>query len=212
MVKGNTGTRTGPRKIILDGHRHLLGRLASVVAKQLLNGERIVVTRCEEINIAGSLYRNKVKFQNFLRKKSASNPRKHSHIHHRAPSKIFERTVRGMLPHKQKRGAMALANLIALDGVPHAYEKKRRLVCPGALTALRLRPQRDVCRLGDLSSRVGWNKNELLVRMEDRRRERSQAYYESKKEYIEKMKAIRDQATAALSAEDRELLMSVGRA
>lgn len=40
--------------IVIDGKGHLFGRLASVVAKQLLSGKKIVVVRCEEIVISGS--------------------------------------------------------------------------------------------------------------------------------------------------------------
>ncbi|MFN9907975.1 MAG: uL13 family ribosomal protein [bacterium] len=36
--------------VIIDGKGHLLGRLASIVAKELLSGQRIVVVRCELIN------------------------------------------------------------------------------------------------------------------------------------------------------------------
>lgn len=31
--------------IVVDGRGHLIGRLASVIAKQLLNGQRVVVVR-----------------------------------------------------------------------------------------------------------------------------------------------------------------------
>jgi hypothetical protein len=46
--------------IVIDGKGHLLGRLASIIAKQVLNGQKIVVVRCEEVNISGSFFRNKV--------------------------------------------------------------------------------------------------------------------------------------------------------
>ncbi|KTG37225.1 hypothetical protein cypCar_00019967 [Cyprinus carpio] len=45
--------------LILDGRGHLLGRLAAIVAKQVLLGHKIVVVRCEGINISGNFYRNK---------------------------------------------------------------------------------------------------------------------------------------------------------
>jgi len=38
------------------------GRLASTVAKELLSGQQIVVVRCEEIEVSGNFYRNKLKF------------------------------------------------------------------------------------------------------------------------------------------------------
>ena len=50
------------KEIVIDGKGHLQGRLASYIAKQLLSGQRIVVVRCELINISGSLFRNRVKF------------------------------------------------------------------------------------------------------------------------------------------------------
>lgn len=39
---------------VIDGKGHLLGRLASIVAKQLLAGKKVVVVRAEQILISGS--------------------------------------------------------------------------------------------------------------------------------------------------------------
>jgi large subunit ribosomal protein L13Ae len=39
-----------------------LGRLSAIVAKAVLNGQKIVVVRCEGINISGNFYRNKLKY------------------------------------------------------------------------------------------------------------------------------------------------------
>uniref|UniRef100_A0A1B0GSL5 Ribosomal protein L13A n=1 Tax=Mus musculus TaxID=10090 RepID=A0A1B0GSL5_MOUSE len=46
--------------LVLDGRGHLLGRLAAIVAKQVLLGRKVVVVRCEGINISGNFYRNKL--------------------------------------------------------------------------------------------------------------------------------------------------------
>lgn len=45
--------------VVIDGKGHLAGRLASIVSKQLLTGQKVVVVRCEEINISGPFFRNK---------------------------------------------------------------------------------------------------------------------------------------------------------
>uniref|UniRef100_A0A2K5XQG9 60S ribosomal protein L13a n=1 Tax=Mandrillus leucophaeus TaxID=9568 RepID=A0A2K5XQG9_MANLE len=82
----------------LDGGGHFLGRLAAIVAKQVLLGRKVVVLRCEGINISGSFYRNNLKHLAFLRKNPSRGP-----YHFRAPSRIFRRTVRGKLPHKRGR-------------------------------------------------------------------------------------------------------------
>merc|ERR1712211_231698 len=55
-----------------------------------------------DINISGSHFRNKLKYQDFLRKRCNVNPAR-GPFHFRAPSKIFWRTVRGMVPHKTPR-------------------------------------------------------------------------------------------------------------
>ena len=54
--------------VVVDCKNHLLGRLASIVAKELLCGQRVVLVRCEDINISGSFYRNKLKFLDRMRK------------------------------------------------------------------------------------------------------------------------------------------------
>ena len=33
--------------VVVDGRGHMLGRLASVVAKELLSGQKVVALRCE---------------------------------------------------------------------------------------------------------------------------------------------------------------------
>ena len=48
-----------PPQVVIDGKGHLLGRLASIVAKQLLSGQKIVVVRCEALNISGEFFRSK---------------------------------------------------------------------------------------------------------------------------------------------------------
>jgi len=198
--------------VVIDGKGHLLGRLASVVAKELLNGQHIVVVRCEDLNISGSLFRNRLKFMSFLRKHSNTNPRKHSQIHYRAPSKMFWRALRGMMPYKTPRGAASLDRLKVLDGVPAEYEKKKRMVVPAALRVLRLKPQRRFCRVGDLSGKVGWNNGELITRLEERRKERSAGFFTKKQELRKAYAKAEEEATKKMGAVEQKLLVETGHA
>ena len=166
--------------VVVDGKGHLLGRLASIVAKQLLSGQRVVVVRCEELNISGSFFRNKLKYHAFLRKKVATNPKKGAY-HFRAPSKIFWRTVRGMLPHKTSRGAAALERMKVFEGIPEPYSSMKRMVVPAALRVIRLKPGRRFCTLKRLSTEVGWKYESVLAGLENKRKEASQAYHAEKK-------------------------------
>ena len=92
-------------------------------------------------------FRNKLKFLRFLRKRCNVNPAR-GPFHHRAPSKIFKRSVRGMLPYKTWRGRTALKRVRAFEGVPPRYQKVKKQVCPHALRAICLAPGRKVCTPG----------------------------------------------------------------
>ena len=171
------------KQILIDGSGHLLGRLASVVAKSTLQGQRIVVVRCEEINISGSFYRNKLKYLKFLRKRCNVKPSR-GPFHLRAPSRIFWRTVRGMVPHKTKRGSEALNRLKVFEGIPPPFDKKKRMVVPCALRVLRLKPGRRYCALGRLSHEVGWKYQEVVRTLEEKRKARARVWYQRKKRVL----------------------------
>lgn len=80
--------------IVIDGRGHLLGRLASVIAKQLLNGDHVVVVRCEDLQQSGHFFRNKIKFLSYLRKRCNVNPAR-GPFHFRAPSRMLYKAVKG---------------------------------------------------------------------------------------------------------------------
>merc|ERR1719402_522400 len=168
------------KPLLIDARSHLLGRLASIVAKTILQGQRVVAVRCEGIVISGSLYRNKLKYLQYLRKRTNTKPSR-GPFHFRAPSRMLWRVVRGMLPHKLKRGAEALDRLKVFEGVPPPYDKQRRFVVPSALKVLRLKPHRKFCQLGRLASDVGWKYATVVDALEAKRKARSKLRYEKKK-------------------------------
>uniref|UniRef100_A0A8D0XYC4 Large ribosomal subunit protein uL13 n=2 Tax=Sus scrofa TaxID=9823 RepID=A0A8D0XYC4_PIG len=156
----------GQQVLVLDGRGHLLGRLAAIVAKQVLLGRKVVVVRCEGINISGNFYRNKLKYLAFLR------------------NRIFWRTVRGMLPHKTKRGQAALDRLKVFDGIPPPYDKKKRMVVPAALKVVRLKPTRKFAYLGRLAHEVGWKYQAVTATLEEKRKEKAKIHYRKKKQLM----------------------------
>uniref|UniRef100_A0A8C8WUI0 Large ribosomal subunit protein uL13 n=1 Tax=Panthera leo TaxID=9689 RepID=A0A8C8WUI0_PANLE len=172
--------------LVLDGRGHLLGRLAAIVAKQVLLGRKVVVVRCEGINISGNFYRNKLKYLAFLRKRMNTNPSRGPY-HFRAPSRIFWRTVRGMLPHKTKRGQAALDRLKVFDGIPPPYDKKKRMVVPAALKVVRLKPTRKFAYLGRLAHEVGWKYQAVTATLEEKRKEKAKIHYRKKKQLVVRM-------------------------
>jgi large subunit ribosomal protein L13Ae len=85
-----------------------------------------------------------------------------------------------MVPHKTPRGAAALGRLKVFEGVPAPYDTKKREVVPDALRAVKLSSFRKFCKLGDLSSQVGWGKQNLIDNLEDKRRERAAAWHKKR--------------------------------
>lgn len=113
--------------------------------------------------------------------RTATNPT-HGPFHHRAPSKMVYRVIRGQVPHKTARGAAAMSRLQVYEGVPPPFDKVKRMVIPEALRVLRVQPRRPFTLLGRLAHEHGWKHQELVKQLEDKRKERSAAFYKGKKE------------------------------
>merc|ERR1712107_419860 len=163
------------------------GRLASIVAKLILNGNKVVVVRTEAINISGNFYRNKLKYLDFLKKRCNVLPTR-GPFHFRAPGKIFYRCVRVMVPHKTDRGNKALKRLQTFEGVPPPYDKKKKMVIPSALKVLRLKHGRRFYSLGSLGHEVGWKYQDIVEALEAKRKVKGEAFHKGQKE-VKKAKA-----------------------
>merc|ERR1711879_344045 len=189
-------TKMSEKQIVVDCRDHLLGRLASTVAKELLCGQKIICVRCEDIVMSGGLIRNRFKFMNFLRKRMATNPKKGPY-HYRNPGKFFWRVVRGMVPHKTSRGAAALERLKVFEGVPPPYDRKKKMVVPSALRVLRLKPGRKYCTLKRLSHEVGWSYRDVVDCLEEKRKVKAAAFHERKMASVKAQTAALKAATKA---------------
>ena len=179
--------------VVIDCRGHLLGRIASIVAKELMLGQRVVLVRCEEINISGSFIRNKLLFMSYLRKKMNTNPAKGPY-HFRAPSRMVWRTIRSMMQHKIAKCEAALERLKVFDGIPPPYDKMKRMIVPEALRVTRLRPGRRYTNLGRMCSEVGWKHYDTIKTLEEKRKVHSGAFWAKKKEMIQMRRKAEKQA------------------
>ncbi|XP_060580035.1 large ribosomal subunit protein uL13-like [Ruditapes philippinarum] len=168
------------KPILIDARGHLMGRLAAIVAKTILQGQRVVIVRCEGINISGNFYRNKLKYLKYLKYRCNVNPSR-GPFHYRAPSRIFFKAVKGMIPHTTTRGKEALGRLKVFEGVPPPYDKQKRKVVPAALRILRLKQNRRYCDLNRLAHEVGWKYQGVIGTLEAKRKVKSKKFYENKK-------------------------------
>ena len=154
---------------IIDARDHIMGRLASTIAKHLMMGTRVIVLRCERIVMSGHFVRNKLKMLSFLGHKMNTNPRK-GPFGETVPNRLFFRVVRGMIPHKKPKGRRMLKLLTTYNGVPPRYATITKYKLVTAYRALRLDPNRPYTSLGRLCTAFGWPHARLMVRLEDKRR------------------------------------------
>ena len=112
----------GLRETVIDADGLILGRMASHVAKRLLNGEKIVIVNAEKAVISGKRLSILKEMRDFLQ---IGHFRKGPY-HPRRPDNIVKRVIRGMLPRKKPRGINALKRLRVYIGVPKDYEDKEK--------------------------------------------------------------------------------------
>lgn len=99
---------------VIDAEGLILGRMASVVAKRLLEGERIDIVNAEGAVVSGKRLQVIKERKEFL---EVGGPTK-GPFHYRKPNAIVRRTIRGMLPHRKPRGRDAYRRLRVHIGVP----------------------------------------------------------------------------------------------
>ncbi|MGZ7046844.1 MAG: 50S ribosomal protein L13 [Methanobacterium sp.] len=108
--------------MIIDGEGLIMGRLASIISKKLLDGEEIVVLNADKILISGNKEWAYARYKQRLDRASISNPRRMGPKYPRRPDDMFRRTVRGMIPYRKTTGREAFKRLKVFVGLPEEYE------------------------------------------------------------------------------------------
>lgn len=175
--------------IVVDAKGHLVGRMASYIAKQIQLGQKIIVVRCEQAIYSGKHFRNKLNLMEFLHKHNNTNPRRGGPFHFLAPSRIIYRAIRGMIPYKTSKGAAAMNRLKCFDGCPVSCNCLKKMVIPDALKAAKLTPRCKYTVLGNVAKECGWTKQELIDSLEAKRVGQNHKWYVEK---VEKEKKIKE--------------------
>ena len=131
----------------------ILGRLASKVAKKLLNGEKIIIVNAEKAVISGKKKSKVAEAKEFL---EVGSPRR-GPFHYRRPDRILRKTVRGMLPFKQPKGKTALQKLKVFISVPEDLKDQQMITFKEAQSAKLKGPY---FTLAELAKEIGWNQGE----------------------------------------------------
>ncbi|MCS7094938.1 MAG: 50S ribosomal protein L13 [Thaumarchaeota archaeon] len=118
--------------VVIDGSGHRFGRLASRVAKMLLEGKRVVVLNADRIVITGTKSAALERYQKLLDRKWYSSIEKVQISNPRRPDRVFWQAVKRMLPKKKALGEEALSRLRVYVGIPSEFAKCRTLRIPDA--------------------------------------------------------------------------------
>ncbi len=102
--------------------------MASIVAKRLLLGERIIIVNAEGAAISGKRLSRLKDARAFL---DIGHPGK-GPFHPRRPDQILRKTVKGMLPRRQPKGEAALRRLRVFLGVPPELSSEEFSTIPEA--------------------------------------------------------------------------------
>jgi large subunit ribosomal protein L13 len=138
---------------VINAEGLILGRMASRVAKKLLNGEEVIIVNAEKSVLSGKKKSKVAEAKQFLEVGApARGP-----FHYRRPDRIMRKTVRGMLPFKQPKGKKAYKKLKVFMGVPEELkDQKMDTVTEAEATKLK----GPYFTLAELAKEVGWNQGE----------------------------------------------------
>jgi large subunit ribosomal protein L13 len=136
--------------IIFDASNLILGRMATVVAKHLLQGEKVVILNSEKAVISG---KRLSKTREAKEKLKIGHHRKGPYWP-RQPDRYVKRAVRGMLPRGSHKGKEAYKRLRVFIGVPSVYKDNPTSTITEA-KAEKLRCS--TITVGELVKEIGWH-------------------------------------------------------
>ena len=138
-------------KTVIDADGLILGRMASKVAKRLLEGEKIEIVNSENAVVSGNRLQQIRKHKEFL------NVGGHGKgpIHYRMPHMIVRKTIRGMLPYRKHKGRAALDRLRVYIGIPKALEKVEKST---VIEAHKKKLGHRFITIGEIAENIGWKK------------------------------------------------------
>lgn len=134
---------------VIDAEGLIMGRLASVVAKRLLAGEKIDIVNAEKAVISGSRTTTLQEYKETITRGT----REFGPYFPKRPERILKRTIRGMLPYKRIRGRDAMGRLKVYIGIPIEF-RGAEIIRVAEADMNRLSSNKYLT-LGEVSTRLG---------------------------------------------------------
>jgi len=141
-------------KIYVNAENHVLGRLASKVAKLALNGYEVHIVNSEKVVITG---KRDVILEEWKHKIIERGDWYKGPFYPKRPDKILRRVIKGMLP-KSWRGRIAFSRVRTYIGVPEELKDMKFEVFADCIISERIRKTKRkiwYVYLGEVSKHVG---------------------------------------------------------
>ena len=135
--------------VVVDAKGLILGRMASTIAKRLLEGENIIIMNAEKAVISG---KRLSRIKEAKKKLEVGHPKK-GPFHPRRPEEIVRRTIKGMLPRRKPKGQQAYRRLKVFVDVPQELKETETQTIPDARSEKLKCPYITV---GKLAKEIGW--------------------------------------------------------
>jgi len=112
----------------INAENQILGRLSSIVAKMILQGDQVYVFNAGKAVIVGN---PKAVIEEYKAKRARGDPY-HGPFFPREPDRIFKRTVRGMIPHRTPKGSEAFKRLKVFNTIPSEFSGQEMTAVKGS--------------------------------------------------------------------------------
>ncbi len=139
--------------LYIDATGHVAGRLASVVASEILRGKKVVVLNADRAVLSGKRDTVINAWKERLELGSKVNPI-YGPLHPRRPDNILWRMVRGMVPKTKTKGTEGLKRLRVYMGVPERYSSVQLSKVDSAMAT---KPLPMYTTIAELSRNIGWS-------------------------------------------------------
>ena len=140
------------KPIVVDANQQMVGRMASKIAKLLLEENHVVVLNVEQSLMSGSRKNIITEYNQRHELKSVVNPINSPHKP-RQPDKILHRMIRGMLPRRKMKGQNALKRLKVHIGIPEQYRSVEKMFFEDAKPN---KPAQFYVTMGEIATSQGW--------------------------------------------------------
>lgn len=150
--------RTVGDTVVIDASNQRLGRMASKVAKMLLQGKSVIIVNSEKAVITGNKRSILERFFMLSRRKQKTSLKEVKVWYPNKPDNLVKYAIVRMLPRKKHKGKQAAKRLKVYVGTPPEYEGLEKLSFPEATARIRSSSGRLIrwLTMEEISKELGW--------------------------------------------------------